>query len=212
MKRLAWIGLAALLVGLSGCMLLPGGDQVLYEDTFSGTTDMSWHLGSTEVADKWIDNGKYYMLVKSNVYTFGYNQSEGPFDDVQIDLDVDHVLGASDVSGGGVLFRVTDFNNMYAFLVSPAGTFTVVKWVDGSRTTLLAWAESSAINKGVARNHLTVIAHGPSLSFLVNQTEVAMLTDTSFSSGRVGAAAVAFNADVDVLEAFDNLIVQSAGT
>jgi hypothetical protein len=55
-----------------------------------------------------------------------------------------------------------------------------------------------------------VIAQGSSLSFLVNRTEVAMLTDTSLASGRVGMIAKAFNADVDVLEAFDNLVVQTA--
>ena len=150
------------------------------------------------------------MLAKTDVFTVSFNQLEGPFGNVQIDVDVDHILGTPTLAGGGLIFRVTDFNNLYAFLVSPAGTFTVMKWVNGTQSTLLAWAESPAVNKGAARNHLTVIAQGSSLSFLVNRTEVAMLMDTSLSSGRAGMIAKAFNADVDVLEAFDNLVVQTA--
>jgi hypothetical protein len=211
MKRLAWLVVAALLIGLSGCMLFFGSnDEILYEETFSVPMSGAWHQGSTESVNMWIDGGKYYMLMKTNVYSRGYNQIEGPFDDAQIDLDVDHILGTPAVSGGGLLFRVTDFNNMYAFLVSASGTFTVVKWVNGTQSTLLAWADSTAVNKGVARNHLTVIARGALLSFFINETEVAMLTDASFSSGRVGAAAVAFDANIDVLEGFDNLVVQTA--
>lgn len=210
MKKLAWIATAALTLSLSGCILFLAGDSILYEDAFDGTTNAAWHLTSSASFHRWIDSGKLYMMVKDAVYAFSFNQTEGPFGDVQIDLDADHILGTSNVAGGGLIFRVTDFNNLYAFLVSPAGTFTVIKWVAGVRTTLLAWAESTAIRRDVARNHVTVIADGQALTFLVNGTEVAMLTDSSFALGRVGVAAVAFNPDVDVLEGFDNLAVREA--
>jgi hypothetical protein len=211
MKRLAWLVMAALLIGLSGCMLFFGSnDEILYEETFTAPTPGAWPLGSFGTIDVWMDGGKYYMLAMSNVYASGYNHLEGPFGDVQIDIDVDHILGAPTQSAGGLMFRVTDSSNFYALLVGPAGTFAVMKWVNGTQSTLLAWAESPAVNKGAARNHLTVIAHGSSLSFLVNKTEVAMLTDTSLSSGRVGVIAKAFDANIDVLEGFDNLVVQTA--
>jgi hypothetical protein len=211
MKRLVGFAVAALLVGVSGCALLTPSSEVLYEETFSGPTASAWLSGSTATSDNWIDNGRYYILVKSDVSTVRFNQLEGPFADVQIDLDVTHVLGTPNLSGAGLIFRVTDVNNMYAFFVSAFGSFSVAKWVNGTPTTLLAWAESPAVNKGAATNHLTVIAHGSSLTFLVNKTEVAMLTDTSLSSGSVGLIAKAFDADVDVIEAYDNLIVQTAG-
>lgn len=211
MRRLACLALAVLALGLSGCMLFFGSnDEILYEETFSGATSGDWFVGTTVTSDKWTDNGKYYMLVKDAVSTISFNATEGPFIDAQIDLDIDHILGTPTLSAGGLIFRVTDFNNLYAFLIGPAGTFAVMKWVAGTPSTLLAWAESPAINKGSTRNHLTVIAIGPSLSFLVNNTEVAMLTDTSLTSGRVGVIARAYDAAVDVLEGFDNLIVQTA--
>jgi hypothetical protein len=212
MRRLACLVLAVLALGLSGCMLFFGSnDEILYEETFTAPPTGAWPLGSFETVDTWMDGGKYYILAMSNVYALGYNHLEGPFGDVQIDVDVDHILGTPTQSGGGLIFRVTDNSNFYAFLVSAAGSFTVMKWVNGTpQSTLLAWADSPAVNKGVARNHLTVIAQGSSLSFLVNRTEVAMLTDTSLSSGRVGVVTKAFDANVDVLQGFDNLVVQTA--
>ncbi|MCX6099038.1 MAG: hypothetical protein NTX69_03385 [Candidatus Bipolaricaulota bacterium] len=211
MRRLACLALAVLALGLSGCMLFFGSnDEILYEETFTTPTTGAWPLGSFDTFARWMDGGKYYMLAMSNVYVTGYNPLEGPFGDVQIDIDVDHILGTPTQSAGGLIFRVTDGSNFYAFLVSAAGSFTVRKWVNGAQSTLLAWAESPAVNKGAARNHLTVIAQGSSLSFLVNRTEVAMLTDNSLSSGTVGVIEMAFDANVDVLQGFDNLVVQTA--
>jgi hypothetical protein len=210
MKKLLWLGLAGLVLCLSGCALFFSSDgEALYEETFSDPTSTAWHVGSTSTSDKWIDGGKYYMLVKEAIMALGYNQVEGPFDNVQIDLDVDHILGTPDKSGGGLLFRIQDPDNMYGFLVSAAGTFCVGKWGAGTWNVLINWTSSTAVNKGVARNHLTVVANGGALSFLVNDTQVAMLTDQSFPWGRVGTAARAFDADVDVLQGFDNLVVRT---
>ncbi len=212
MKRLAWVALAGLLICLPGCMLFFGSsEEILYEETFSDATTGDWYVGATATGDKWIDNGKYYALVKDAVFARSLSATAGAFTDVQIDLDVNHILGTFGQAGGGLIFRAADANNLYVFLVSPAGTFTVMKWTLGTQSTLLAWAPSPAVNTGVARNHLTVIAIGPSLSFFVNGTEVAMLTDTAHASGGVGVIAVAYDAEVDVLEGFDNLIVQTAG-
>lgn len=210
MRRLCWLAVAVLTLSLSGCILFLVVDDVLYEETFDEVAQSPWPRTSTESFDRWIDGGKYHILVKEAVYAYALNLTEGPFDDVQIDLDVDHVLGASGVAAGGLLFRALDYMNSYAFLVSPAGTFSVVKWVAGTRTTLLAWAASPAILKDAARNHLTVLAQGTSLSFWVNGTQVAMLTDASFSTGRVGVVVAAYDANVDVLQAVDNLVVQAA--
>jgi hypothetical protein len=127
---------------------------------------------------------------------------------VQYDLDVQHVAGTDNLSGAGLLVRFADVDNTYMFQISAAGTYRVGKWVAAAWTNLVAWADSSAIRQGIAENHLTVIADGASFTFLVNDTEVAELTDASFSSGRVGVAVTAFSNDIDVHESFDNLVVR----
>ncbi len=135
--------------------------------------------------------------------------SKGRSATCRYDLDVQHVAGTDNLSGAGLLVRFSDMDNTYLFQVSAAGTLSGREV--GRRdvgTTLVAWTESSAIHKGVAENHLTVIADGTSFTFLVNGTQVAELIDTSFASGRVGVAVTAFSNDVDVHESFDNLVVR----
>ena len=60
MKRLAWLVVAALLVGLSGCMFFQVSSEVLYDEDFADAASGAWYSGSTASSDKWIDNGKYY--------------------------------------------------------------------------------------------------------------------------------------------------------
>jgi hypothetical protein len=195
---------AAALVG--GCALFDSG--ILYEETWSDTATTAWTLGDSEYATKTIEGGRYNVLVKQNTTMMYWNNQEGPFGDAQIDLDVKHEAGTENLSAGGMVFRCTDVQNTYIFEVSAFGTFHVAKWVGNVWTAVVAWTASDAVNKGIAQNHLTVLADGTSLTFLINDTEVAEVTDSSFSSGFVGVAVTAFSEDVDVEESFDNLVVR----
>ncbi|MGD9675938.1 MAG: hypothetical protein AB7V19_04565 [Candidatus Bipolaricaulia bacterium] len=119
-----------------------------------------------------------------------------------------HLQGTNNVSAGGLLFRVTDVNNSYGFQVSAFGSFRVVKWVGGTRTVLTGWTASDVIHKDVAENHLTVLAEGSSFTFLINGTEVAELSDSSFSTGYVGVCATSMAEGNIVEQSFDNLVVR----
>jgi hypothetical protein len=206
MRRSVLGGLCVALVLLSGCAMFQSG--ILYEEKWSDPAKTDWMIGESELANKWIEGGRYHVLAKQSATLDYSNSIEGPFGNVQYDLDVQHVAGTDNLSGAGLLVRFADVDNSYMFQVSAAGTYRVGKWVTATWTPLVAWAESSAIHKGAAENHLTVIADGASFTFLVNGTQVAELNDTSFSSGRVGVAVTAFSNDVDVHESFDNLIVR----
>ena len=70
------------------------------------------------------------------------------------------------------------------------------------------FAGSAAVRTGVAENHLTVIANGTTFTFLVNGTQVTEITDSSFSSGRVGVAVTAYADGANIHESFDNLTVR----
>jgi hypothetical protein len=206
MRRLLFGGLCAVLVLLSGCALFQSG--ILYEEKWSDSAHTDWTIGESESANKWIEGGRYHILVKQNLTVVYWNSTEGPFGDAQYDVDVQHVAGTNNLSGAGLLVRLADINNIYMFEISALGTYRVGKWVANTWTSLVGWAESSSIRQGVAENHLTVIADGASFTFLVNGTEVAELTDASFSSGSVGVAVQAFSTDVDVHESFDSLVVR----
>ena len=206
MRRAASVLVCVVVVFLGGCFLFKSG--ILYEETWSDPNTTAWTIGDSEVATKSIESGRYHVRVKQATTAMYWNGDEGPFGDVQIDLDVKHEEGTDSLSAGGLVFRLSDINNLYIFQVSSAGTFRVAKWVANVWSLLLAWTASDAINPGAAENHLTVLADGTSLTFLINDTEVAELTDSSFSTGHVGVCVQAFNTDIDVEESFDNLVVR----
>jgi len=206
MRRAASVLVCVVVVFLGGCFLFNSG--ILYDETWSDPNTTSWTVGDSEIATKSIDAGRYHVRVKQATTAMYWNDDEGPFGDAQIDLDVKHEAGTDNLSAGGLVFRLSDIDNLYIFQVSSAGTFRVGKWVADAWSLLVAWTASDAINTGVAENHLTVLADGTALTFLINGTEVAEVTDSSFSTGRVGVSVQAFNADVDVEGSFDNLVVR----
>ncbi len=206
MRRSALVLLLAAVVLVSGCFLFQSG--ILYEETWSDPDTTAWYVGNTDSFTKSIESGRYHIVLKQATTTLNWNDEEGPFGDVQMDVDVKHVAGTDDLSAGGLVFRVTDISNFYMFQVSPAGTYRVVKWVANAFTAVVAWTASDAISTGAAENHLTVLADGTSLTFLINGTEVADLTDSSLSTGYVGVGVRAFDENVDVEESFDNLVVR----
>ena len=206
MRRLALVLLcaAALLVG--GCFLFKSG--ILYEETWSDPNTTEWPLVSDALHTTSIAGGRYHFLLQDRTIWFCWNTSEGPFGDVQIDVDVKHEAGTNNLSAGGLVFRLGNGSNTYVFEIGPHGLFYIGKVVAGTWTALMTWTASAAIHQGVAENHLTVLADGASLTFLINGTEVAELTDSSHSTGRVGVCVDAFDPDVDAEKSFDNLVVR----
>jgi len=185
-----------------------GGPKVLYNETFSNPNDTAWSQSDTESQRKWIADGRYNVLVKTNTSTRSWNTQQGPFANFQLDCDVHHIAGANNLSAAGVVFRFVDGDNAYYFQISPSGTYRVGKWVAGSWTSLVGWTSSAAVNQGVAMNHLTVLADGNVLTFLVNGTEVNQQVDGSYTTGFVGVIATSYDTVGTVQVAFDNLVVQ----
>ena len=206
MRRAASLLVCVVVVFLGGCFLFNSG--ILYDETWSDPNTTSWTLGNTETYTTSIASGRYHFRLKQAVTWFCWNTSEGPFGDAQFDVDVKHEEGTDNLSAGGLVFRLVDGQDAYVFQISAVGTFRITEWVAGVMSPLAAWTPSDAINKGAAQNHLTVLAEGTSLTFLINSTEVAELADSSFSTGHVGVCVQAFSADVDVEESFDNLVVR----
>ncbi len=209
MKRTAVALLALSMLMLSGCIFLFLGPEVLYEETFSGDTVGEWVQQTTETISKYVEDGQYHVrfLGSNAMYTSSRNLEQGPFANVQLDMDVTHISGQAELCGAGMLFRAADWDNFYFFLVSPAGTYTIRKEVGGAVTTLVAWTPTDAIDQGAATNHLTVQADGGDLTFLINGTQVQHLVDVSVASGDVGIRAQAYNGATNAHMAFDNIVV-----
>jgi hypothetical protein len=209
MRRTATTVLATSLLVLAGCMLFNPGPEILYEETFSGATADQWLEDDGDETSHTLENGQYHVRFKiSDAWATSIrNTEQGPFGNFQLDIDVIHVSGENNLCGPGVLFRIADWDNLYGFRVSPAGTYSIWEEVDGTFTTLVGWTASDSVKVGAATNHLTVQADGSSLTFLINGQVVEQLVDASTSTGSVGVYARTYDGVTNAHEAFDNLVV-----
>jgi len=194
---------------MSGCALLNPAPAVLYHETFSGSTVSQWSVSESDASKRWIEAGEYHVqfkLTEAKQYSY-YNDDQGPFNAFQLEVDVRHISGESNLTAAGIVFRLEDWDNYYGFRISPAGTYYIWKAVGGTWTTLVDWTASTAINEDVARNHLTVVADGTTLIFLINGQEVDQIVDNSFSSGYIGIYSRTYDGSTNVHLTFDDIIV-----
>ena len=105
----------------------------------------------------------------------------------------------------GFFFRQVDEQNFYLFAVSPLGSYTLWKMVEGEWTQLIAWTDAAAIGAGAGEvNRLGVWAEGAKITLLVNDLPVAQVVDDSFRRGAIALAAGTFDESGAIVE-FDNV-------
>jgi hypothetical protein len=108
----------------------------------------------------------------------------------------------------GIICRYQDFDNFYLFMISSDGFAGIARYMNNTFSMLSgeSMEQSDAINQGAKTNHVEAGCIGNDLVLLVNGTQIATASDTSFSGGDVGLFAKSFNeGGVDIL--FDNLVV-----
>ncbi|HEX5940990.1 MAG TPA: hypothetical protein VFY66_01875 [Anaerolineales bacterium] len=199
-----------LFFSLSSCASLPipvvstaNPGDVLYQEQFENNTT-GWARISNDNGIMDYDGGGYRILVRQprlNVWS----TSEKDFADVRVEADVIKLNGP-DENRMGLICRY-QAGDYYFFVISNDGFYVIGKFI-GGLTLLLGQSEmqaSDAIQAG-NMNHLRADCIGDKLTFYINFTEVASVTDPDFPRGDVGLVAGSFTEPgVDVL--FDNFVV-----
>lgn len=115
---------------------------------------------------------------------------------VDFRLDVDASLSKGDPSNGyGVFIRGAlgsdgNLNTYYRFELYGDGTYAIFKGSLNASGNLLStkvhdYTTSSAILKGGQVNHITIIARGSSMTFMVNGQALYTYVDNNYKSGSV---------------------------
>ncbi len=184
-------------------VLLTG--DVLFTDDFS-TRENSWtHLvNDNGVMDYNAGGFRFYIREPNLNYwtTAGRN-----FDDVRIEVDALQYSGPEE-NRLGVVCRYRDDLNYYFFVISTDGYYAIGKVKDGVQSLLGqdAMRYASAIETGIAINHLRAECQGSTLRFYINDAPVALVDDLDFTEGDVGLLAGTFDVgELDVL--FDDFKV-----
>jgi hypothetical protein len=176
--------------------------ELIFEDTFDNPGP--WAVG---------DSGDSNVAVSGGVMSFA-QKMPGSFSfrvigrqGADFYAEVTGALAKNCGSGDfyGLMFRIQDASNYYAFQIDCDGRYRFARYVGGAKTAIVDWTGTSAINRGAqANNTLAVTARGSTFQFAVNGTPLATADDTAFASGRFGLM-VGSNVTKNFTVLFDNL-------
>lgn len=187
LRRLTWPLVLVTLLALAALACGPFGGP--YEETFN--SEGSWGTGSDADAEGGVVDGRYELLVKSDLGLFWSTAGES-FNDGVYAVEAIQLEGPLD-NGYGMVFRANpDTDDFYLFEVSGDGFVWIGRCADGCEGEVVplvgeSWLESSAVNAGLNQmNRLTVRAEGANLIFSVNGQEVGRVTDSTLGEGDIG--------------------------
>jgi len=105
----------------------------------------------------------------------------------------------------------TNDNNFYSFRITPDGFFAFDLWQDSpdfSFTRILGPSNSSAIYTGAGQvNHLKVVVNGSKFDLFINGQKVGTITDSTFSSGKVGFVSCTCDGSSSASATFLNVVI-----
>ena len=194
---------------LSSCASLPipaataNPGDVLYQEQFENKST-GWARIANDNGIMDYDGGGYRILVRQPKLNI-WSTSERNFSDVRVEADVIKLHGP-DENRMGLICRYQG-GDYYFFMISNDGYYVIGKFV-GGMSLLLGQSEmqSSDVIQTGTMNHVRADCIGDQLTFYINFTEVASVTDTDFRNGDVGLVAGTFSQrGVDVL--IDNFVV-----
>lgn len=184
---------------------IPDSGTVLFNDTFpspeSGWT--TWNQDGSYVIYQ--ADGLRFYVDKPNLDL--YSKPGYGFADVRIEAEVIKI-GGPDNNSYGIICRMQNEKNYYAFVISSDGYAGIIRVQEGVYELInsdsLEFAAS--INQGKSINYLVATCKGNQLSFDINGVNQFLIEDDRFMSGDVGLIAGSFE-DPGVEIFFDNFTV-----
>jgi len=177
--------------------------EVLYQENFANNTS-GWDRVLNDGGIMDYDSGGYRILVRQPKMNF-WSTPAGNFGDVRVEADVTRLNGPEE-NRAGLMCRYQN-GNYYFFVVSNDGFYAIGKFTNGQ--AILIGQESmvaSDVIQAEGANHLRADCIGTTLTFYVNDTQVASTLDADFATGGVGVLAGSFDEPgVDVL--FQDFVV-----
>ncbi len=184
------------------------GFALPYSDDFSDP-ESGWEVSSDEKRIKEYKDGEYHInIIVDDLTTWSF-LPDATLGDFTAEVDIRQVSDVED-DAGALLFRYVDGDNWYRVAISPLGTFSVMKRVEGNYIYIQRWTESPAILTGQATNHLKVTCKGDQIAVFVNGQHLTTVRDLAFEEGRIALYGMAWKDKPNAHVAFDNLKLTAA--
>lgn len=163
-----------------------------------------WSMDSTDDARFEILRRSFHITVNKPNWLAWSTYENAELSDFLVQTDVEAIRSTLD-GNYGLIFRFRDNDNFYVFRISPRGTYSIMKLVDGEWTALVDWTTSELIDtEEGAVNRLSVLAEDTFIVVAINGTVVAQTQDSDLASGAVALVGGTYE-DPDVEVAFDNV-------
>jgi hypothetical protein len=168
-------------------MLAPTNSFIkVFEDDFS--SEEGWYTEEgDEFGFKFVDDGYMIYVNFTNGAVVSYRERD--YADVSLEADIARNSGPSD-SYYGLTCRLQDLTNYYSLVISPDGSFAIIRMLDGKLKYILeGTAPAGVIRSGNETNRVRADCIGQTLTIFANGQKLGEIQDDNFSSGYVGLTA-----------------------
>lgn len=158
--------------------------ELIFEDTFDSAG--LWAVGDATDSNVVVSGGVLSYTQKTpGSFSYRIIGKQAADFSAELTTTLANTCGSGDKYG--ILFRVQDANNTYAFQIDCEGRYRLARFVGGATTPLIDWTPSSAIERGAKSvNVLAVQATGSDLTLIINGTKVGSHNDSGFANGKFG--------------------------
>jgi transcriptional regulator with XRE-family HTH domain len=165
---------------------LSGHSTLAFFDPLS--QEGKWHPKSTDTGGSCQFTGGAYRVSILSINYFSWCRADGIFGNFAFEVQLTITKGDC----GGITFRKGDDEGYYLFDICQDSTYQVVKFLrsKGSDRKTFQSSRSSAIHTGLAQqNKIAVVASGSTMTFYVNEQQIDVEQDSSYTGGHIALIA-----------------------
>jgi len=182
------------------------GTVVLLQEDFSDPGS-GWEANEFDSGTVGYSQGEY-VVISTDPGGAMWGMAGQNFTDVMIEVEATQVRAPSNNNNDyGVMCRLNFTGDGYSFNISGDGFYSIQIMADNQFSDLVAWTESSAINKGTATNKIQVICQSSTLVLMVNGEKLVEVIDDTYTEGDIALAATTYEDEPTEIH-FDNLLVR----
>ena len=192
--------------------------EISLSDPFD-SNDNRWPITSTSTAitinKRGIASGVYKWTIfptgieippLQSLFPLTVLPNQEPISDFQLDVDVRQTAGVDKV-WFGLAFHIQDPETYYVFVVSPGNCVFIRNNLMEGRKTLLSFRGCQKLDVK-QRNHLTVVHHGGTYWFYLNEELLWYFNETYQAEGGIGLTVHHGSAENPVTITFDNFVLK----
>jgi hypothetical protein len=180
-------------------------DVLLADDFSEAIHNWDTYKGKEESAVTYYQDGLLILLNAEQ--TDRITTVSGIFPEVEISVTAKKISG-SDNNVFGIICRYTSDRNYYGFLITSDGYYGIFKVFEGEYILLNSdnLQFSKHIRQGKIQNQLEAVCSSNYLILRVNNIDLSIVSDHSFSSGKTGLFAGTYG-EKNTAVLFDNYVV-----